>query len=186
MLTKFLIFVALMMIAMVGVNCDLGINPLLFDGPPVTGTLRVDAVGSVFATMQTVDLHEVVADIDKEVDSIKVYNITLQIDSTAGTDPSTAFSGSALVDGDSLLNVVGLPITAFASERSIFDATITGGPIFVQKGVTHLINLLKDYKESHVLGEITIVAAGSATTPNLHFTIKLRLYTQLFLPPPGN
>ena len=30
------------------------------------------------------------------------------------------------------LSVSGLPISAFATERSIFDATLTGGPIFVE------------------------------------------------------
>jgi hypothetical protein len=186
MIAKFLVLAAVLLIALVGVNCDLGINPLLFDGPPVTGTLRVDAVGSVFATVQVVDLGAVVKDVDKDIDSIKVYNITLQIDSTAGTNPSTTFSGSALVDGDSLLNVSGLPISAFATERSIFDATLTGGPIFVETGVAHLIAILKAYGETHTLPTITVVASGTASTSNLHFTIKVRLYTQLYLPPPNN
>jgi hypothetical protein len=186
MTTKFLMFVALVTIALAGLNCDLGINPLLFDGPPLTGTLRVDAVGSVFATVEAVDLGGLASEVDKGIDSIKVYNITLQIDSTAGTNPATTFSGSALIDGDSLINVVGLPLSAFASERSIFDATVTGGPIFVQAGVSRLIAILKSYGESHTLPVVTIVASGTASTTSLHFTIKLRLYTQLFLPPPGN
>jgi hypothetical protein len=178
--------VALVLIAMAGLNCDIGINPLLFDGPPVTGTFRVDAAVPAYATIQAVDLRDVFAGLDKEVDSIKVYNVTLQIDSTAGTNPSTTITGSVLIDGDSLLSVSGASIAEFATERSIFDATLTGGPIYVQSGVDHLIELLKEYKSSPGDLLVTVVASGTASTSNLHFTMKLRVYTQLFLPPPGS
>src|ERR1043166_8524460 len=113
MTIKFLMFVALVTIALAGLNCDLGINPLLFDGPPLTGTLRVDAVGSVFATVEAVDLGGLASEVDKGIDSIKVYNITLQIDSTAGTNPATTFSGSGLIHGGQLYYILWLTLLLF-------------------------------------------------------------------------
>lgn len=179
MRTKFLILVSVALIAALGVSCDLGINPLLFDGSPVTATYRVDATGNSYDTTITIDLHDILADIDKSIDSIKVFNITLQIDSTAGTAPGTTVTGEGYIDNLLLLSINGDSISRFATERSIFDTTSTGLS-YADAGVAHLVAVLK----MDPLPTVTLRARGTASTSNLHFTIKLRLYTQVFTPPP--
>jgi len=188
MTTKFLLLVSIVLIAALGISCDVGVNPLLWDGTPVTATFRVDKAGSSYDTTISVNLNHIIADIDEDIDSIKVFNVTLQIDSTAGTDSSTTFTGSAIIDGDTLLTVTNGSIRQFATERSIFDTTLTGGPIFNNTGVAYVIALLKEYKrpDHTYLRTVTLRSWGQASTSPLHFTIKLRLYTQVFLPPPSS
>ena len=180
MKTKILVLGLLVMIAALFTSCDLGINPLLFDGSPVTAKFRVDKTGSSYDTTVTIDLQSIIADLDKEIDSIKVFNITLQIDSTAGTTAGTTVTGTASIDGFGLLGVSAAPISQFATERSIFDSTLTGGPIFVSAGVSHLVGLLG----TSPLPTITLHSLGAASTTNIHFTVKLKLYTQVFTPAP--
>ncbi len=162
-------------------SCDLGVNPLLFDGSPATASFRVDeTLTASYDESAAVDLEDIRTNIDANIDSVKVFNITLQIDSSAGTNPATTVSGSALIDGNPLLTLSGTAISQFASERSIFDTTITGGPIYNNSGVQHLINVLSQ----RPLPTVTLRAFGSASGLPLHFTIRLRLYTQIFAPAP--
>ncbi len=163
------------------VSCDLGINPLILDAPAATATFRVDeTLTSSFDNSSVVDLEEIRTNIDSDIDSVKVFNITLQIDRKAGTSPATTISGSALVDGYPLLTLSGTAMSQFASERSIFETTLTGGPIYMNLGVQHLISVLRQ----RPLPSVTVRASGTASGLPLHFTIRLRVYTQIFAPAP--
>jgi len=176
-----LLLVAVLAAASAFAGCDLGINPLIFDAPAATAKFRVDeTVASAFDNSTMVDLEEVRTTIDADIDCVKVFNITLQIDSTAGTSPATTITGSALIDGSTLLTLNGSAISQFASERSIFDTTLAGGPIYNSAGVQHLINVLRQ----RPLPAVTVRAFGSANSLPLHCTIKLRVYTQIFAPAP--
>ncbi len=85
-------------IAMTG--CDVGINPLLFDGSPVSCRFRVDASGTSYSGSATISLNNILSKIDKHVDSAKVFNITMLIDSVTGTP---LVSGTGTIDGHTLL-----------------------------------------------------------------------------------
>jgi hypothetical protein len=176
-----LLLAAVIVAASAFTGCDLGINPLIFDAPAATAKFRVDeTVSSSFDNSAVVDLEEISTNIDADIDSVKVFNITLQIDSTAGTSPATTISGSALVDGNPLLTLSGTAISQFASERSIFDSTLAGGPVYMSAGVQHLISVLRQ----RPLPAVTVRAFGTASGLPLHFTIRLRVYAQIFTPAP--
>lgn len=169
------------------VGCDVGVNPLLFDGSPLSAKFRVDESSkSSFDDSTTINVAEVLSSVDKDIDSIKVFNITLQIDSlTDGTQGTTKLSGTAMIDGHILFTILdpGVELSAFASERSIFDETISGGPIFRADGVAHLISRLHSLHSSSPPASVTVRVSGSASSSTLHFTVKLKLYTQIYTTP---
>ena len=160
------------------IGCDVGVNPLLFDGSPVSAKYRVDTDGSSYLESKTVDLATVVEDIDKEIDSIKVFNVTLFIDSTEGTASGTTASGFVALDALTLVSLTDVPLSAFATERSIFDTTITGFH-YNDAGVAHLISVLKQ----RPLPSVDVSVSGSTSSSPLHFTLHLKLYTQVFTTP---
>ncbi|SRR5258707_493922 len=171
---------ALLVIGLPGagiLGCDFGVNPYLFDGTPVGADYRVDVTGTSYSGSTTIPLRDILESIKKEVDSITVLNITLLVDSTAGTASPLTISGSASIDSYTFVTLSGVPITAFSKERSIFDKTIPGFS-FNRAGVDHIVDLLRDP------GSVpeTVVAAVSASTSAspLHFTIHVKLYTQVF------
>jgi hypothetical protein len=185
--TKHLLFGAFVVL-LTGIliaGCDVGVNPLLLDGSPLSAKFRVEGTtGTSFDRSDTLQIADVLSSIDKSVDSIKVFNITLQIDSlTDGTNDTTKVSGSATVDGNPLFTLSNVPFSAFASERSIFDNTIPGSPIFNPSGVTHLVNLLHALKSDTPPTSVAIRTFGNVSGSNLHFTIKLKLYTQVYTTP---
>ena len=176
-------FVIISSCAMLLSACEVGTNPLLFDGSPVTAKLRVEQSGaSSYDYSVTVDLQGLFAEIKNDIDSVKVFNITLLIDSlTNGTDSLTTISGTAYIDDLPLFDIPnpGIALKEFGTERSIFDSHLTGFS-FKAEGVSQLIDILNDYAESHTLPSVTVRATGSASSSNLHFTVKLKLYTQVF------
>ncbi|HYQ85954.1 MAG TPA: hypothetical protein VES59_01795 [Bacteroidota bacterium] len=183
---KLVLLFSILVLPLLGSDCQVGLYPLLFDGAPITATFRADVTtGTAFDDSRTVDLEEIRRGIDKRIDSIKVFNVSLQIDSTAGTNPSTTLTGAVLINGDTLIRVNGVPISDFATERSIFDSTITGGRVFKNKGVATLIALLKQLTQGTGGLTATVHALGNASSSPLHFTIKLKLYTQVFTPKKG-
>ncbi len=179
---KLVLLFSILVLPLLGSDCEVGLYPLLFDGTPVTAEFRVDATGSAFDDSRTVDLEEIRRGIDKNIDSIKVFNISLQLDSTTGTNPSTTVTGAVLINEDTLIAVNGVPISDFATERSIFDSTITGGRAFRNAGVATLIALLRQLSQGTSGLTATVRAFGISSTSPLHFTIKLKLYTQVFTP----
>ncbi len=166
-------------------GCDVGTNPLLFDGSPLTAKLRVESsVGTAFDESASIKVADVLSSVDKAVDSVKVFNITLKIDSlTDGTMDTTKVSGTGQVDGHLLFTINNVPLSAFASERSIFDSTIPGGPIFDADGVSHLLDLLHQLQAGTPPASITVRASGSASSSTLHFNVKVSLYTQIYTTP---
>jgi hypothetical protein len=173
-----ILFLALS-VALIIAGCDLGVNPLLFDGTPITAKFRVDQTGTVYASAKVINLQDALGSISKEIDSVKVFNITLQIDSlTNGTDPSTTLTGVAVLDLDTLFTVNNVALSAFSSERSIFDKSLTGFS-YKASGVSHLIALL----HQNPLPTVSVGVLGTASNGNLHFTTKLKLYTQVYTTP---
>ena len=158
-------------------GCDIGVNPLLFDGTPVGADYRVDVTGTSYSGSTSIPLRDILESIRGEVDSISLINITLLVDSTAGTATTTALSGFVSVDDYTILTLSDVPISAFSSERSIFDKTITGFT-FNRAGVDYLVGLLSNPESVPETVNAT-VSASSSSSP-LHFTIHVKLYTQVF------
>jgi hypothetical protein len=169
--------VAVILTAVAG--CDIGVNPLLFDAPPATARFRVDTADSLFGKSAVVNLQGTLDNLDADIDSVKIINITLQIDSAAGTDTAMTITGSAYVDANRLFSVTNLGLSAFFTEHSIFDSSLAGAPVFDPLGVAHMFSVLR----MQPVPAMTFVASGSASKPGLHFTITLRLYTQVYTTP---
>lgn len=163
-----------------GTGCELGINPLLFDGRPITAEYRVDSRIGRLDGSQTINPQELLSGIENSVDSVKIINVTLQIDSiTDGTDPATTFSGSGSVDNIVLLTVSGAKLSDFSTERSIFSGSLAG-LTYSAAGVSHIISMLH---QSPLPTSALLAVSGTASTSNLHFTLRLKLYTQVYTRP---
>lgn len=179
-ITTFVLILIPLSLCLIGMGCELGINPLLFDGSPVTATFRAHTVGNTYSDSKSINLHDVVTNLDKDIDSIKVFNVTLQIDSlTNGTNSSTLTTGSVVIDTDTLFTVRNVALSAFASERSIFDNSLTGFS-YNPAGVNHLISLLQQHP---LPTNVTLTVAGTATNDTLYFRARIKLYTQVFTSP---
>ena len=161
-------------------GCDIGINPLLCDGTVTGADFRIDVSGSSYDEILSVNLQSILEDIEDEIDSIKVYNITLKVDSiTAPTTDSTKISGAGLIDNDTLVVLTDVPLSVFGKEQSIFDGTLDGVR-FHQDGVSHL---LEDVLPHRPLPSIQVHLLGSSSSADLHFTLHVKLYTQVFTTP---
>jgi len=158
-------------------GCDVGVNPLLFDGSPGQATFRIDeSVTSSYSGSVGVDLEDILSAIDDEIDSVKVFNITLLIDSTEGTNSSTTFTGTTLVNSTVMLSMSNTPMSAFVSERSIFDNTIPG--LTYNSGI---INTLHALLRDRPAPTVTVSFSGTSSPSGpLHFTAHLKLYTQVY------
>ncbi len=156
-------------------GCDVGVNPLLFDGAPAQATFRVDEPEFAYAGSETISLEDVLSAIDGEIDSVKVFNITLLIDSTAGTSDTTKFSGDARLNGSMMVQLHDTPMADFATERSIFDNSITG--LTVYPGIISTIHSLLTNRPAP---EVTISFTVSSNTSPLHFTAHVKIYTQIY------
>jgi hypothetical protein len=158
-------------------GCEIGTNPLIVDGSPLTATLRVDGNANMYGTTETVNLEDVLAGIDKDVDSIKIFNITLLIDSTAGTPAGTTLTGGIGVNTDTLVLMMGTPITAFSSERTIFDPTLKNAGFSYNNGV---VTILHGFLQQNPRPTITLLFGAITNKTPIHFTFHFRLYTQVF------
>jgi hypothetical protein len=160
-------------------GCDIGINPLIFDGTPVEATFEVNSLVSTFPPIvYSVDLQEVLSDIDDEVDSIKVYNITLHVENSGGNNPSV--TGDITVNGNTLVSLSNTPVSAFAAERTIFDPGLQAQGFNYSPTIVPTIN---GYLKQDPKPTVNVVASGSANQSPLHFTIHVKVYTQVFLKP---
>ena len=161
-------------------GCDIGINPLIFDGSVTGKTFYVNTTGTSFDEGASFDLSSLKDLTDQTIDSLKFYNLTILIDSATGT-PS--ISGSIVVDSvngvpasDTIVTLTNVPITDFSSERSIFDPTLAG--------VTYnasAVAILKGYFNSGAV--IHVRASGSSSSSPLVFDIHVKIYGQVFTKP---
>ena len=179
-----ILFAAIIFAAAFWTGCGVGVNPLLFDGSPVSAQFTASTVGNSYADSTTIALHDVLLGIDKQVDSITVFNVTLLIDSLRnGTLASTTVTGSGSIDGIILLTLTNVPLSTFSSERSIFDpslGSLPGGASFSfnPAGVAYLNGLLKH--PDALPASVKVRVGGTASQSGLYFDVTLKLYTQIF------
>jgi hypothetical protein len=170
-----IILVGLLLAGLAG--CEIGTNPIILDGAPAAQTLRVDNSANFFAGTGPVALSEIFNGVDNEIDSVKVFNVTMLIDSTAGTTGGTVLTGLLLINTDTLFTLNGTPLSAFSAERTIFDPTLA------QAGFTYSTSTLM--KLQHALNQkpqptVTLTFGGIASNSPIHFSAHFTLYTQFF------
>jgi len=158
-------------------GCEIGTNPLIVDGSPVIATLRVDGNAAMYGAVEAVNLEDVLSGIDKDVDSVKIFNITLTIDSTQGTPAGTTLTGGIGVNADTLVLMMNTPISAFSTERTIFDPTLKNAGFSYNNGV---ITILHGFLQQNPRPTVSLAFGAIASNTPLHFTFHFRMYTQVF------
>jgi hypothetical protein len=180
MKTPFLFLIALAVLVLASAGCDIGINPLLFDGSPLTATFPVNTSGTSYSGAETVNLMDALSDITDDVDSVDVINITIQAVNTGETPSGTSISGTAYFNETTLFTMDSLALSTLSSEQSIFSLP-TSSITLNRPGVRVLRNEVKDIvrhpERAHI---VTVGVSGSSTGSPLQLQISLRLYTQVF------
>jgi hypothetical protein len=164
-------------------GCELSNNPLLVSGAFVNATFRVDQEGlppnTPVGSATSVRLADVLADASEIADSVKIYNITVTIDSVTGaTSASSPLSATAGIDGRELFRLTDVPLSALGREHSIFDTTVTGCT-FTASGVQYLVQALRQSPPPTV----TVGVLAHSSSSALHFTLRVKIYTQVYTTP---
>ena len=173
-ISSLLIVVGTLLVFVTG--CEVGINPLLFDGAPVVATWEFDQSGTSYTGSTIKDLVEILKDIKNSADSVKVFNITIQVENTGSTPAGTTVSGTATFNSTTVITLSGISLDSLAAERSIF-LPLTGlssNPA----GVTELATAIL-----HPTGTVTFGVSGTTSWSPLQIRITLRLYTQVYTHP---
>ena len=168
------------------VGCDIGVNPLLFDGAPVDVTFDVNTTGNAYSGLTTVDLSEVFEKIGNEIDSVKIFNITVQVETTEVTPGTTILNGFASAGGNTIITLHDLPLSSVKTERSIFDTTITGFELNTA-GVQSLVDAIRaaseDRGNSHPIDFAVAGTASNSPGSPLQMKVHFKVYTQVFTEP---
>jgi hypothetical protein len=164
-------------------GCEFANNPLLVDGAFVNAAFRVDQEGLPanfpFGISSTVHLNDILDNVDGIADSIKIYNITVKIDSVTGsTPPTAAISSTTRLDGNTLFSINNVLLSNLSTERSIFDNSLPGFS-FSSSGVQYLISKLRENPPP----DVNVAVSGSSNSSSLHFTLKVKFYTQVYTSP---
>ena len=159
-------------------GCEIGTNPVILDGSPITADLRLDASSNILADSLTVNLADALAGIDKEVDSIHIFNITLLIDSVNTGGSNTIALGGLKLNNDTVLTLVNTPFSAFSTERSIFDPKLKNAGFSYDSTV--VLTLQQDLRQKPQPSVHIAFGIFSLPPSQLHFTVHLKLYTQVF------
>ncbi len=160
-------------------GCDTAVNPFIFDGSPVSAVIEIDVDAVSFdATEQfdQMDLNDLLEDIDDVIDSVSVFNITLQIDQLQGTPENLTLSGSIWLDSRNLVTMSGMPVNVFASEQSIFD----GGFAQYLSVNSQTYNYLMSILAQSTLPTVTVSVSGEASGSPVRLRVSVTLYTQVY------
>jgi hypothetical protein len=161
-------------------GCDVGINPLIFDGTVAALSIRIEtqAGEASYNVVSAVNLGIILDAVEEVVDSVTFYNLTLKVDNLVGTPATTALTGTVALQGTTLLQLNGVQLSAFSSERSIFDPSLQGVTVNLAG-----INLLKNLLAQNPLPVISVALNGSASNSPLNFTVHTKIYTQIYTTP---
>jgi hypothetical protein len=175
------LLVLLCALPLVGFLCDVGINPMLFDGSPLTAKFVVASTTTAYSSTETLNMGDAIAAIDKEIDSVSLFNITMRI-VNKGT-PGPRVSGTATFNGTTFLTLTSVAVDSFSTERSIFH--LPSGFTMSRNGVRAIVQAVKNASRGQGSTQGFITVAGTSTNA-LNVEIYLTLYTQVFTPPPKN
>ncbi len=159
-------------------GCELSKYPLILDASGKSRTIHVEvsppAEYSDSVTISIADLKDLT---DYDIDSIRFYNLTLNVDNNTSPE-NAAISGDILVNDISLLTLSNVQVAQFSKEKSIFDKTITGYS-YNKLGVVFLLNALKTQLPS----DIEVKLRVNQIADPLHFDLTITLYAQVFANP---
>lgn len=171
----------LCVLPLVGFLCDVGINPLLFDGSPLTAKFTVSSSTTSYSSTDTLHMEEAIAALDKDIDSVSLFNITMRIVNKGTAGPHV--SGTAAFNGTPFLTLTSVAVDSFSTERSIFH--LPSGFAIGKPGVRQIVQAVKNASLGQGSTEAFITVAGTSTSA-LNIEIYLTLYTQVFTPPPND
>jgi hypothetical protein len=178
---KYAAVVSVFALVLIFGGCDVGVNPLLFDGTPLRAVIAVDDAEPSFDESHVVSIGGILEGIDDAVDSVNVFNITLRVKDRVSPAANTTFSSVIYIDGLVLAEVAGLTLGDFSSERSLFEDGLWGSAIEVNPaGLQHLKNVLNQASSSP---NVSVRAAGTVGGSPLEFSIEVTLYTQIYTTP---
>jgi len=173
---SFCIVIMLSLSLVLGNGCDIAVNPLLFNGSPLTAEFVIDEQQTSYQGTDQIRLGNLLSSISETVDSIKVFNITLRIEPMTGTPENLTVSGSIDVDNQEMVEMSNLPISLYENEQSIFDfgltQYLTGNPA--------LVPYLNSLLAQPVLQTITVNVTGQASDTPVRLRIFVTLYTQVY------
>lgn len=162
-------------------GCDVGINPLLFDGGTIHATYNINESGTHYSGSTTVELNDIVSEIDESADSVKVFNITVQINPDS-TPAGTTVLGAAMFGADTVVRITNVKVSDLAAEQSIFASF--PGITLKSSGVAALVaainNAMADPGNSH---PATFSVDLTASSGPVVCTAHVRVYTQVFTKP---
>jgi hypothetical protein len=162
-----------------GADCEVGTNPIIFDVEPTVVVFNIETENHSFSDFDQIDLNDVLADIDYEVEQISLFNITIEIDQLVDTSPAATVSGFIAVDGFTLLSVQNVQLGDFAAERSIFDPALGNSVAAIRSTVEYLEGVLN----GGFIPIVSAVAQGSSSEASMQFRMRLRIYSQVHAKP---
>lgn len=160
-------------------GCDIAINPLILSGTPVSTVIEIDEISASYEGTEQIDLGDLLEAIDEAVDSISAFNITLSIERLAGTPEDLTASGSIQLNNLDLATLTNLPLSMYATERSLFDGSLTQYLNVNSSVVAYLNSLLTQSP----LPTITIGVNGEASGTPIRLRFVVTVYTQVYTTP---
>ncbi len=160
-------------------GCDVSVNPFIFDGSPVSAVIEIDVDGTSFSETEQydqMDLDRLLDDIDVSIDSITVFNITLQIDKLPGTPEDLLLSGSIRLDNQNLVTLSEIPVNVFANEQSIFGGAVSQYLNVNSQTFAYLMSLLGQSP----LPPVTVGVSGQSSGSPVRLRVVVTLYTQVY------
>jgi hypothetical protein len=167
------------LIALLLAGCELSKYPLILDASGKSRTIHVvvNAPTNEYSDSVTVAIADLKDLTDYDIDSIRFYNLTLNVDNNESA-ADAAISGEITVDGIPLLTLTNVKVTEFTDERSIFDKTIVGYG-YDKSGIVFLLNALK----TQYPPEIKVKMKLTSIENDLDFYLTITLYAQVFANP---
>jgi hypothetical protein len=157
-------------------GCDIAINPLLFNGSPITAEFVIDEQVTTYNETDQIRLSNILSSISEKVDSIKVFNVTLRIEPMTGTPANLTVSGSLSIDNQGMVVLSNLPVSMYQNEQSIFDFGVTQY-LTVDPGMIAFLNSLL---AQSTLPAVTVNVSGQASETPVRLRIFITLYTQVY------
>ena len=163
-----------------GFVCDVGVNPLLFDGSPVTAEFDINSGSTSWSDSKTLDLQSIVSDISKQIDSVKLINITVRVEKVGSMPAGATVSGTASFNGTPFLTLTNVAVDSFTTEQSIFK--LPPGFALQNSGINQIIQALSSIGGNQESSSATLSITGtSSVAPDLKLFVNV--YTQVFTPP---
>ncbi len=171
--------VLMVILFFVAAGCDVSVNPLVFDGSPISTRIEIDTEQNTFEYSNSINLNAAVVDFDDVVDSISVYNVTLKVENRLSPSAETPFNAYLYIDDVKLADINGLTFAAFESEQSLFTDELLE---YITINLNSVESLSTKLAQSP-LPTVNVKVAGNVEEGPLTFDLLVTLYTQVYTTP---